>query len=334
MPHQERLTQYRKIERERSSKLLVYATSDRQGAEAQIGADCVDIFVDLLDKIGPTEKISLILHTSGGDSSTAWRLINLIKTFCDHLEIIVPSKAMSAGTLMCLGANKIVMTKQAALGPIDPSLNHALGPQLPQGNPSARVPVSVEAVRGYLDAATVDLGINDSQTLGSILIDLSNKVHPLVLGQIFRSRTQIRLLAGKLLQEHVKDSRKAGEIIDFLSADSGSHDYTINRREAIDLGLPVEKPSDGFYKIIKKVFLDLSTEMQRLEPYNPNVMLAGNQAANFRLVRGIIESVGGGCYGFVSEGQLIKTTIPNPAAGGQQIEQISDQRHFEGWRKL
>jgi hypothetical protein len=34
-----------------------------------------------------------------------------------------------------------------------------------------------------------------------------------------------------------KDTKKVKQIIDFLCADSGSHDYTMNRREAAELGL-------------------------------------------------------------------------------------------------
>ncbi len=43
----------------------------------------------------------------------AWSILNLIRMFCDELEIIVPMKAHSAGTMMAIGADKIVMTKQA-----------------------------------------------------------------------------------------------------------------------------------------------------------------------------------------------------------------------------
>src|SRR4029079_16711109 len=137
--------------KQRKTKVLAFVTSDRPAAETQIAQDCIDLFVDLLDHIGPTKKISLLLHTNGGQTSAAWRLINLIRTFCDELEVLIPLKALSAGTLISLGADRIVMTKQAALGPIDPSLTHPLSPAVPVGSGLARVPVSVEAVRGYLD---------------------------------------------------------------------------------------------------------------------------------------------------------------------------------------
>jgi hypothetical protein len=322
---------YESIETQRNTKVISYITGDRRNADAQISPDCIDLFVDVLDDIGPTKKISLLLHTDGGNTAAAWRLVNLIKTFCDEFEVLIPYKAMSAGTLISLGSHNIVMTKQAALGPIDPSLTHPLGPEVQNGNQLARIPVSVEAVRGFMDAAKNDLGITDANVLGTILTELSNKVHPLVLGEIFRSQAQIRFLAEKLLREHVSDAEKIQEIVDFLCADSGSHDYTINRREAFAMGLPVEKPSAAFYTELKQIHRSYSAEMELAVPFEPNTLVAPGQSSSYKLVRGIVESVGHGSFGYVSEGTLSSNVVQTP--NGNQVH-IEDRRAFEGWKKL
>ncbi|MCY4224187.1 MAG: hypothetical protein OXF06_05065 [Bacteroidetes bacterium] len=57
------------------------------------------------------------------------------------------------------------MTKQAALGPIDPSINNALNPQADIGGQSKQVPVSVENVRGYLNAARNELKIEGEPSI-------------------------------------------------------------------------------------------------------------------------------------------------------------------------
>jgi len=334
MDHATRKKLYRKIERERETKVLAFVTSDRVGMETRIAPDCIDLFVDLLDKIGPTQRLSLVLHTNGGQTLAAWRLVNLIRTFCDELEVIIPLKALSAGTLISIGSDKIVMSKQAALGPIDPSVNNPLNPQANVGGQLRQVPVSVEAVRGYLNAAKEELGIKGEQGLAQVLINLAGYVHPLVLGEIFRSRAQIKLLAEKLIQRQVTDPEKRKTIIDFLSADSGSHDYTINRREAADLGLNIEKPSAAFYEILRKLHQSFVAELKLLEPYTPQAVL-GNAPANhpvaYTEVRGLVESTGGGCYAFLSEGTLRRVQVPGPA--GVQ-DGIQDERTFEGWKRL
>lgn len=320
------------IESSRNTSVICYVTGDRPQLETQISPEIIDIFVNHLDVIGPTKKISLVLHTNGGNTAAAWRLVNLLHTFCDELEVLVPAKALSAGTLISLGADKIVMTKQAALGPIDPSVNHPLNPIIPNA-PHIKAPVSVEAVSGYLDAAK-NLGIHDGKDLANVLIDLSNKVHPLVLGDIFRSRSQIRFLARKLLQRHMSDEKKVGEIIDFLCAESGSHDYTVNRREAKDMGLKVENPTDELYSLMRQLHLSYVGELKLLEPYDPYSLLGTENNVDYSLPRAVIESGKAGCNQFLSEGTLAKTVVQQMGPMGP-INQtsIQDNRRFEGWRK-
>ena len=322
------------IESNRNSKAVLYVTGDRQGLEAQIGQDIIDLFIDHLDEIGPSKKISLILYTSGGDTSAAWNLVNLFHMFCDDFEIIAPGKCMSAGTLVSLGADRIVMTKQATLGPIDPTIQHPLGPSIPGASPEARAGVSVEAVEGYLDAIRkCEAG---ALFEGQALIDLSNKVHPLVLGQIFRSRQQIRTLAGRLLQKHTDDEKKIDQIVDFLCSESGSHDYTINRREAKRLGLNVEKCSEELYEILRQLRHSFSTQMLLREPYDINTLAANGSMEWYEFTRALIESADHGAHHFITAGEIEITEIIQQNQEGIPFKQgaIRDQRKFEGWRKV
>lgn len=333
MNYASRKALYAQVEKERNSRVIAYVTGDRRGMETQVSDDCVGLFVDLLDQIGPTKKLSLVLHTNGGQTLGAWRIVNLIRTFCEDFEVLVPMKALSAGTLICIGSDRVVMTKQAALGPIDPSVNTPLNPQINDGGVVRHVPVSVEAVRGYLDAAKNELGIVGQAELATVLVNLTSHLHPLVIGEIFRSRAQIRFLADKLIQRQVTDGARKQKLIDFLCADSGSHDYTINRREAAELGLSVETPSASFYAVLSAIYQSYVAELKTLSPYSPAEVLGGTPPATpvqYTEVRGLVESLNG-CYGFISEGNLVKLSIMTPA--GPQ-EGIRDDRSFDGWRRL
>jgi len=298
--------------------------------QTQINHDAVDLFGDHLDAIFPTKKISLMLYSLGGNTMAAWNLVNMFRMFCDELEIIVPNKARSAGTLMCLGADKIIMTKQATLGPIDPSLTGPLTPQIPGGAPDARASVSVEAVRGYIEMAKKDFGIAEGADMARVLIELSGKVHPLVLGGIFRSRSQIQFLAKELLKSQVKDATKSKKIIDFLCSESGSHDYTINRREAKALGLEVETPSEALYVLLKDWLAAVRAELELSVPFDTNALLGVNPTATYHCVRCLIESTAAPGSMFVSEGQLKRIQINHPQFGPQ--DGMSDNRTFEGWK--
>ena len=323
------------VEEERRAKAILYVTGDRQGLQTQIGQDIIDPFVDHLDSLGPVGKLSLVLYTTGGNTSAAWNLVNLLHMFCDELEVIAPGKCMSAGTLISLGANRIVMTKQATLGPIDPTIQHPLGPSIPGASPDSRAGVSVEAVKGYLDAIRACDG--DNKLEGRALLDLSDKVHPLVLGQIFRSQQQIRSLAQRLLARHITDPAKTNEIIEFLCSESGSHDYTINRREAVELGLTVDKCSDNLYGLLRQLRSSYSSDMELQTPHDISAIARAGQSVEYRHTRALIESVGHGAHHFVSEGEIVATELIAPSQpGGPAVKQtaIHDQRKFEGWRQL
>lgn len=325
-----RLDNYKILEDSRNSKLLVYVTSDRKGLETQLASDILAPFANHLDIIGDVDKITLYIYTRGGATLTAWSLVNLIRSFCKDFEVIVPFNCHSAGTLISLGANRIVMTKQATLGPIDPSTNGLMNPQIEMNNKKVRVPVSVEHVTGYLEMAKNDFGIKGADKLTDIYLSLSEKIHPLSLGEVYRSKSQIQMLATKLLKYQNLEKDKEKEIIKFLCSESGSHDYTIYRKEAKDeLGLKIEKPTEELYKTINDIYLDIESELELRETFDPKIILASTNPYNYSFRRALIESTEGDCDVFLSEGTLNKTTI---AQGNIQQTAIQDNRTFEGWK--
>jgi hypothetical protein len=328
---EQRLDLYREIEKMQDSRILVYVTGDRRGLETSIGNDAYEYFVNHLDKIGPVQKISLYLYTRGGDTLSAWSIINLIKQFAEEIEVIVPSKCHSAGTLMSLGAKQIIMTKQATLGPIDPSVNHPLNPAIPGGPPNARVPVSVEAIEGYIQLVKEECEFNTERDAGKLIEILSHAIHPIVLGQVYRAKAQIKMLSRRLLSDQIQDERKIENIINFLCSGSGSHDYTIHHREARDeLGLNIQKPSPELYDLIKTIYDDIVKELELTSVYDPNQMLGAGQTKPYCIKRAMIESTSVGGNYFISDGILSRNTIQIQPGIAQQV--INDQRIFEGWK--
>lgn len=301
-------------------------TGDRPGQEAIIHSEVADLFVEHLDRIGVCKRISLILYTRGGDGMAAWSLLNLLRMFCDELEVIVPVKAHSAGTMLAIGADRIVMTKQATLGPIDPSINHPLAPQVIGAPPGTRAPVSVEAIKGYLDLARDTIGQRAGAASGVMNV-LTSQVHPLVLGEVNRRRQQIQQLAEKLLTPQVKKADDRKKIISFLCSDSGSHDYTLNRREASALGLTVAKCSAGLYDIVRKLYTDFRDEMQLREPFH-GAAFPQNAVTPFLNLRALIESTAAQGAHFISEGTAVRQQLPPPNVG----EQFNIAVTREGWR--
>ncbi len=106
------------------------------GIRAQISRDDVIGFMEVLHNIKKGTDLDLLLNTPGGDIDTAEKLVSLLHAWVgeDHnLRVIIPDYAKSAGTLMALGASKIIMSDSSELGPIDPQvvLNDGKGNQIP-----------------------------------------------------------------------------------------------------------------------------------------------------------------------------------------------------------
>lgn len=327
--YNERKSFYEMIERDRESKVIAYVTGDREHLETQIGADIPDILIEHLDAIGNTNRISLILYTCGGNTLAAWNIINLIREFCKELEIIVPNKCRSAGTLMALGANNILMTKQATLGPIDPTITNPMSPLIPGSNPAKKLPLSVESVKGYLQLLKNEFGVHQDKSLSDAYIKLAENIHPVVLGEVYRAQKQIQMLATKMLKMGGYKNNAMDKIVSFLCSDSGSHDYTINRTEARELGLHIETPSQETYDGLKAWYNDICLELQLKAPYDPVKELGRETIKTYSFKRTLVESISYGQDALVSEGVLKKGL---ETIRGVPTETISDDRTFEGWR--
>jgi len=114
------------------------------GSAAMIGRDDTVFLIDLLHNIKIGSDLDFMLHTPGGDIDAAEKLITIVRTRVGsgRLRVIVPDFAKSAGTLMALGADEIVMSDTSELGPIDPQITLNDG----HGN------LIQHSVQSYLDA--------------------------------------------------------------------------------------------------------------------------------------------------------------------------------------
>lgn len=147
----------------------------------------------------------------------------------------------------------------------------------------------------------------------------------------FATQKQIQMLAKKLLVMGAYKEDIINKIVSFLCSDSGSHDYTINRSEARELGLHVESPSQEVYTELKAWYNDVVSELELRTPYNPVKELGDATSKTYSFKRCLIESVGFAQDAFISEGVLNK--VPLSINGTQKIT-ITDDQSFEGWRHV
>ena len=194
-----------------------------------------------------------------------------MKSWDGKFAVLVPHRAFSAATLIALGANEIVMHKMGCLGPIDPSVANAFNPQNPQ-NPGQPAAISVEDVTAFFKLVKDEVGITHEDELVQAFKAMTDKVHPLALGNVQRSHNQSRLMAGKLLKLHMDESleHEMVQLIDNLKSNLFFHGHPINREEAKkDLKLKVTTPRDDLEAKMWKLYVQYERDLRLSEPFNP-----------------------------------------------------------------
>lgn len=281
----------KKIEKERNSKVITYVTGDRQPFVTKVADDIIPIFAKHLEKIGKQNKISLFLYTRGGDMITPIRLIKLIRSYANEVEMLIPYRAHSAGTLISIGADKIVMGRLGELSPVDPSTGHPFNPENP-ANPSQKMEISVEDLNSYFLLAKEKAGVKDDQMV-NIFEDLTAKIHPLSLGNAYRATRMAKQIVGKLLLMHFNkdhDKETIEKITNEITGDICIHGYPITRDEAESLGLKMIEPEQNMEKLMWELYEKYAERMELKKKFDPIAILGGQEMASFKFSGAFIES--------------------------------------------
>lgn len=123
------LTQERRKQLKRISKLrggrdvLVYAADLSLGiSETSIGYSDLQRINDQLLNLNGTE-LDLILETPGGSGEVAEDIVKNIRGKFKNVAVIIPGWTRSAGTLIAMACDEILMDQNSSLGPIDAQLH-------------------------------------------------------------------------------------------------------------------------------------------------------------------------------------------------------------------
>ena len=159
-----------------------------------------------------------------------------------------------------------------------------------------------------------------------------------MLGQIFRSRSQIKTLAETLLGHQGIEDPDKQRIVDFLCSKSGSHDRTINRREARDFGLNIVSPSQELYECINQLYESIARDMEIRTRFDPMLIAQSRPepVIPFECQRVLIESTVGPSITKKTKGNIRKVTSQqNPAPGMPQmlVQAAETTVHFDGWEE-
>jgi hypothetical protein len=238
------------IDRQTKNHLICYVSSDAR----EIERDDTLGFVDLLHNIPNGEPIDLMLHTLGGDVDSAQALIELVHARIGDshaFRVIVPHYAKSAGTLMALGAQTVVMSDSSELGMIDPQfvLKDTRGNEI-----CTSVIAYLDAYREHSEAVRRDP--NDP-----VAVVMLAQFDPVVVRKFQGYRDRTRDIAMRMLDRQGAASSKITEAFMDLSKWK-SHGQKIGHGDAYDVGLKVEyrAPDDPLWLLYWELYC-----LQRLE---------------------------------------------------------------------
>lgn len=217
------------------------------GRNALIDRDDVVPFVDLLADVDRGGDIDLLLHTPGGDIDAVEKLVAMIRDVTGStgvFRVVVPDCAKSAGTMLDIAADKILMGPTSELGPIDPQI----GVMTADGFIGSAAQSYIDA---FQDTARLASGVVPESLTGvpidEALVDaysmLLQKFDPVKLDKARKEVARSKQLAGKLLKP--KGGAWTKTVEDLLDVSRwSSHTTVISAEDAQNLGLAVEVLSD------------------------------------------------------------------------------------------
>src|SRR5438105_2543518 len=102
-----------------ANALAAAANADVLFLNGELSRPLDDRTITLVGKRKRREAVVFVLVTPGGDADAAYRIARCLQDSYAKFSVIVPGWCKSAGTMCVLGANELVMTDCAELGPLD-----------------------------------------------------------------------------------------------------------------------------------------------------------------------------------------------------------------------
>ncbi len=190
------------------------------------------------------EHIDVLLDTSGGDGTSAYRAMEHLQHLCKRVHVIIPRQAWSAGTVFAAGASTIEMSPMAALGPIESQarqeyrfLNRGSAlDDLQLGEELGRV---MEDLTDRVVALDFDQRETASELGQRVTSHLAQQISLPDRARLRRDMAATITYTARLLRHGGADEEEAREIARKLAWSYGDHGYPITLHEAVELGLPV-----------------------------------------------------------------------------------------------
>lgn len=250
----------------RKNPLLLMYYSFEKGEISKVDLELMEetILVYLeKNKLEKIPEIDILIQTRGGEANSAYRLIQLIRHYCNKVNALVPTYAYSGGTMITFGCDEIDISKTGVLGPIDVQLGLSNSGQFPLLN----VEKYLEFIRDcYENKFNIKDEKNKVDFSKELTCKLVNSVDPLFLGELFRLKTMTELhaktlLKSYLLRNHSNKKEISEIIIEKFTGGAPNHNFDMDYFLLRKSSLPVDLMNKDIYIHSKKI-LNLCKDLE------------------------------------------------------------------------
>jgi len=215
---QKKITEIEALDVAKPRRLLVYI-GNIGNPNSQINPTHIVPLADALAGIGKAENLDLMIHTLGGSGDTAEKIVEMCRNHCSgEFRVVIPNMAKSAGTLIALGADKIVMGHCSEVGPTDPQIRISVG-NAPQWVSAwtfihARNELTKKVEEAQKKGENPDAFLQQLATIDSVFVQHCEQLMK------FAKNVGRKWIAGRLVAKEIPKEEadaKADRVIDFLS---------------------------------------------------------------------------------------------------------------------
>ena len=211
--------------------------------------------IDACGSRATRSKVLLVLVTEGGDPNCAYRIARCLQNYYESFTVYVHGYCKSAGTLLALGADEIVISEHGELGPLD--VQDVRKDDLTDTQSVLTVKNAISEIReeaftafeSYflktMDARPGRISLQTAANIASSLVTglfspLLAKLDPLYVGDIARAREIAQDYGERLLEcsRNMNDQN-----LKRLVGEYNSHGFVIDPAEAAKLFFRVRSPT-------------------------------------------------------------------------------------------
>lgn len=249
------------------------------------------------------DELDVILETPGGHIESAYKIVKLLRKHAKRVNIVVPNYAKSAGTLISLAGETLVMATTSELGPLDVQIPEQQEGDVDTFKSALNGYKSLEQIQNHavenLDIATklilhrtgnrmrlqdiIKLAIEFSGNTSGCLY---NQIHPKSITEYARALDIGEQYGVRILVRYMGwSTEKAKPVIHRMVYDYPSHSFIIDTEELTELGFTVEKATGELENIMEGLGLTLqmrnhSDEQEiKLLEFTPTTQTQGKVSA-------------------------------------------------------